>query len=154
MRIDLNAGIPGSYSGITHFESPSTNVLIEQNGHTMGVLNDINIDDQGIISGIYSNGVSKALAQIALANFTNESGLMKEGNNLFSANASSGNGLISWAGQNNKTVLKSGYLEASNVDLTEEFSKLIISQRALEANAKVINTADLVLSTIIDRLKR
>jgi len=154
MRIDLNAGVPGAFTGMTHFESPSTNVLIEQNGYTMGVLSDINIDDNGIISGIYSNGVSKALAQIALANFTNESGLMREGNNLYSANASSGNGLVAWAGVNNKTVLKSGYLEASNVDLTEEFSKLIISQRALEANAKVINTADVVLSTIIDRLKR
>ncbi|MCL2064528.1 MAG: flagellar hook-basal body complex protein [Candidatus Cloacimonetes bacterium] len=154
MRIDLDAGIPGSTSGMTHFESPSTNVLIEQNGHTMGILNNINIDEAGVISGIYSNGVSKALAQVALANFTNESGLMKEGNNLFSANASSGNGLIAWAGVNNKTVLKSGHLEASNVDLTEEFSKLIISQRALEANAKVINTADMVLQTIIDRLKR
>ena len=154
MRIDLNAGIPGAHGGMTQFEAPSTNVLIEQNGHTMGILNDINIDDQGIISGIYSNGVSKALDQVALANFTNESGLMKEGNNLFSANASSGVGLISWAGVNNKTVLKSGHLESSNVDLTEEFSKLIISQRALEANAKVINTADMVLQTIIDRLKR
>ena len=154
MRIDLNAGIPGAFGGMTHFESPSTNILIEQNGYAMGILQNVNIDDNGIISGIYSNGVSKALAQIALANFTNESGLMKEGNNLFTANASSGHGLIAWAGVNNKTVLKSGFLEASNVDLTEEFSKLIISQRALEANAKVISTADIVLSTIIDRLKR
>ena len=154
LRIDLNPGIPGSFGGMTHSESPSTNVLIEQNGHTLGILNNINIDEEGIISGIYSNGVSKALAQIALVNFTNESGLMREGNNLFSSNASSGHGLIAWAGVNNKTVLKSGYLEASNVDLTEEFSKLIISQRALEANAKVISTADIVLSTIIDRLKR
>jgi len=154
MRIKLNSGTPGSFEGMTSFHSPSTNVLIEQDGYTMGTLLDINIDDLGIISGIYSNGVSKQLAQLALANFTNEGGLMREGNNLFSANASSGNPILAWAGVNNNTRMRAGHLEASNVDLTEEFSKLIISQRALEANAKVINTADMVLSTIIDRMKR
>lgn len=154
MKIDLNSGTPGAFDGMTQMDSPSTNVLIEQNGYTLGVLNNINIDDQGIISGIYSNGVNKTLAQVALANFTNEGGLQKEGNSLFSANNSSGNPILGWAGQNNKTVLKSGYLESSNVDLTDEFAKLIISQRALEANAKVISTADMILSTIIDRMKR
>jgi flagellar hook-basal body protein len=154
MRVKLNGGTPGDFNGMTSFNSPSTQALIEQDGYTMGVLSNININDQGIITGIYSNGISKALAQIALANFTNEGGLMKEGNSLFSANASSGPAILAWAGVNNNTALKSGYLEASNVDLTEEFAKLIISQRALEANAKVINTADMVLSTIIDRLKR
>jgi flagellar hook protein FlgE len=154
MRIKLNSGTPGAFDGMTSFDSPSTNALIEQDGYTMGVLGNINIDDQGIISGIYSNGITKALAQIALANFTNEGGLMKEGNSLFSANASSGSAILAWAGVNNRTQMKSGYLENSNVDLTEEFAKLIISQRALEANAKVINTADMVLSTIIERMKR
>ena len=154
VKIKLNAGTSGAFDGTTSLDSASTNILIEQDGYPMGTLNNINISDQGIITGIYSNGVSKALAQIALANFTNEGGLQKEGNNLYAANGSSGVPIISWAGLNNNTVLKSGYLEASNVDLTEEFSKMIISQRALEANAKVINTADMVLSTIIDRMKR
>jgi len=154
VKIKLNAGTSGAFDGMTSLDSASTNILIEQDGYPMGTLNSININDQGIISGIYSNGVSKALAQIALANFTNEAGLQKEGNNLYASNGSSGVPIISWAGTNNSTVLKSGYLEASNVDLTEEFSKMIISQRALEANAKVISTADMVLSTIIDRMKR
>jgi flagellar hook-basal body protein len=154
MNVSMNAGLPGAFSGMTSMDAPSTNILLEQDGYQLGILNNINIDDQGVISGIYSNGVSKILAQMAMANFTNEGGLQKEGNSLFTANGASGNAIIGWAGLNNKTVLKSGYLEASNVDLTEEFAKLIISQRALEANAKVVNTSDMILSTIIDRLKR
>ncbi|MCK9331129.1 MAG: flagellar hook-basal body complex protein, partial [Candidatus Cloacimonetes bacterium] len=154
VKIDLNAGTPGAFDGMTQMDSASTNVLIEQNGYSLGVLNNINVDDQGIITGIYSNGVSKSLAQVAIATFTNEGGLQKEGNSLFSANNSSGNAITGWAGQNNSTVIKSGYLESSNVDLTDEFAKLIISQRALDANAKVISTSDTILSTIIDRMKR
>ncbi len=154
LKISLNGGTPGAFDGMTQMDSASTNVLIEQNGHTLGVLNNISVDDQGIIAGVYSNGVTRTLAQVALASFTNEGGLQKEGNSLFSANNSSGNAITGWAGQNNSTVIKSGYLESSNVDLTDEFAKLIISQRALDANAKVISTADMILSTIIDRMKR
>lgn len=156
MDVDLSkgAGTPGSFDGFTQLASPSTNLAIDQDGYTLGVLDTINIDDQGRIFGIYSNGVNKALAQIALASFTNDAGLQKEGNSLYSANDSSGNPVVSWAGQNSKTVLKSGYLESSNVDLTDEFAKMIISQRSLQANAKVVNTADQILSTIIDRMKR
>ena len=154
MKISFNGGIPGAFDGMTSQDSPSTNILMEQDGYEMGVLNNINIDDHGVITGMYSNKVSKVLAQIALANFTNEAGLQKEGNNLFAANGASGSPIIAWAGLNNDTVLKSGYLEASNVDLTDEFANLIIAQRALEANAKTVSTADMILSTIIDRMKR
>lgn len=154
VSIALNPGTAGAFDGITQMSSASTTVAIDQDGYTLGVLNNINIDDQGIITGIYSNGVSKNLAQMALASFTNEGGLQKEGNSLYSANNSSGNPIVGWAGQNTKTVIKSGYLESSNVDLTDEFAKLIISQRALEANSKVIGTADTILSTIINNMKR
>jgi flagellar hook-basal body protein len=154
VKISFNAGRSGSFEGMTSLDSPSTNILIEQDGYGLGVLNNIFIDDTGVITGIYSNGVSKRLAQIALANFTNEAGLQKEGHSYYAANGASGNAIVTWAGTNNPTVLKSGHLEESNVDLTDEFAQLIISQRALEANAKVVNTADMILQTIIERLKR
>lgn len=154
VKISINSGTAGAFNGMTQLASESTNMAIEQDGYTLGVLNNITIDDQGVVSGIYSNGVTKTLAQIAIANFTNEGGLQKEGNSLYSSNGSSGNPILAWAGQNNKTIIKSGYLESSNVDLTDEFAKLIISQRALEANAKVIGTADTILSTIINNMKR
>jgi len=154
VKIKLNGGVPGGFNGMTSTDAPSTNILIEQDGYQQGVLNNVVIDKQGVINGIYSNGVNKTLAQIALANFTNEGGLQKEGNSLYSANAASGNAMVTWAGTNNKTEMKSGYLEASNVDLTDEFANLIVAQRALEANAKVVTTADSILTTIIDRLKR
>ena len=78
VSISLNAGNAGSFSGMTQLASASTNVAIQQDGYALGVLNNINVDDQGIISGIYSNGVTKTLAQIAMANFTNEAGLQKK----------------------------------------------------------------------------
>ncbi len=154
VTISLNAGTAGAFDGITQLASPSTNVAINQDGYTLGILNNISIDDQGIVTGVYSNGISKALAQVALANFTNEGGLQREGNSLYSANASSGDPIVGWAGSNTKSVIKAGYLESSNVDLTDEFAKMIISQRALEANAKVIGTADTILQTIINQMKR
>jgi len=154
MKIKLNGGMPGAFNGMTSTDAPSTNILIEQDGYQQGVLNNIVIDASGVINGIYSNGVSKILAQMALATFTNEGGLEKEGNSIYSSNAASGNAMVTWAGTNNKTEMKSGYLEASNVDLTDEFANLIVAQRALEANAKVVTTADMILTTIIDRLKR
>ncbi len=154
VKLSINSGTAGAFDGITQLASASTNMAIEQDGYTLGVLNNITVDDQGIVNGIYSNGVTKTLGQIAIANFTNEGGLQKEGNSLYSDNGSSGNPILGWAGENNKSVIKSGYLESSNVDLTDEFAKLIISQRALEANAKVISTADTILTTIINNMKR
>lgn len=154
MSIQLNSGTAGSFDGITQMGSPSTTVAIKQDGHSLGVLSNINVDDQGIVTGIYSNGINKNLAQIAMSTFTNESGLTKEGNSLFAANESSGDPIINWAGQNTSTIIKSGYLESSNVDLTDQFAKMILSQRALQANAKVVNTADQILTTIINRMKR
>lgn len=154
LNIKITPGTSGLYDGITQTTSPSTTIAVEQDGYTLGSLANISIDDQGIVSGIYTNGNNRTLAQIALANFTNEGGLMKEGNSMFSANESSGSPIISWSGSNTNTVVRAGYLESSNVDLTQEFANMIISERSLQANAKVIATSDMILTTIIDRIKR
>jgi len=154
MSIQFDAGTSGAYDGITQFDSASTTIAIEQDGYTLGVLSSVAIDDQGIVSGYYTNGQTKTLAQVALANFTNQGGLKKEGDSQYSANEASGSPIISWAGSNTTTTINAGYLEASNVDLTEQFANMIIAQRALEANAKTISAADTILSTIIDRMKR
>ncbi len=154
MVIDFNAGTSGGFDGITQFSSASTTIAIEQDGYSLGVLDSISVDDQGIVNGFYSNGQSRTLAQIALANFTNRGGLKKEGSSLFSANTASGNPIISWAGSNTSSQIQAGYLESSNVDLTNELSQMIIAQRGIQANSKVISTSDTILTTIIDRMKR
>ena len=154
MSIAFGAGTSGAFDGITQFTSPSTTIAIEQDGYTLGVLTNVSIDELGHVGGFYSNGQTKILAQLALATFTNQGGLKKEGNSLYSSNSASGNPIISWAGSNTSTTIKAGHLESSNVDLTKEFTNMIIAQRALEANAKTIQASDRILTTIIDRLKR
>ena len=154
VSIDFDAGTSGAFDGITQFNSASTTIAIEQDGYTLGVLSNVSVDELGIVTGFYSNGQTKTLAQLALATFTNQGGLKKEGNSLYSANSASGNPIISWAGSNTSTTIKAGYLESSNVDLTKEFSNMIIAQRGLEANAKIISTSDTILTTIIERMKR
>lgn len=153
MSISLNMGTPDTMDGSTQTSSASTNVAVEQNGYGMGTLSSFTIDEYGIISGSFSNGVTRNIAQIALATVTNENGLTHVGDNLYQASQSSGAAMTAWAGSGNSTSLKSQYLEASNVDLTEEFSRMIVAERALQANSKVVTTADNILSTVI-QLKR
>jgi flagellar hook protein FlgE len=154
VRIELDPGTSSAFDGITQLASPSTNIAIEQDGYAMGTLNNIDIDDSGVISGIYTNGQTKKLAQIAIATFDNEGGLMKNGDSLWKATEVSGNPFVRWSGDNFNTKIKSGHLEASNVNLTDELSRMIFAQQSMNANAKTISTADMMLRTIVDRLKR
>ncbi len=154
VNIQFNAGTSGAFDGITQFASASTTIAIEQDGYTLGQLATISIDDNGVITGYYTNDQSKALAQIAIATFTNQGGLKKEGNSLYSENSSTGNPIINWGGDNASSSIQAGYLEASNVDLTKEFTNMIVAQRAIQANAKTISTADTILTTIIQNMKR
>lgn len=153
MSVDLDPGTPGTFNGITQFDSPSTTIALEQNGYSMGELEDISIEVGGIISGTFSNGVVKTLGQIAIADFNNPAGLTKAGNNLYNESANSGGAVFGWAQTNFNTTINSGYLEMSNVDLTREFTELIVAQRGFQANARVIQTSDMVLAEI-NGLKR
>lgn len=153
MTVDLNPGIPGTVSGITQFDSPSTTIAVSQDGYTMGNLENISIGSDGLISGNFSNGVVRTLGQVAIADFTNPAGLNKIGNNFYTESSNSGNAVIGLAQTNFNSTINSGYLEMSNVDLTREFTELIVAQRGFQANARVIQTADMVLSEI-NGLKR
>ena len=153
MTVDLNPGSPGSYAGITQFDSPSTTIAVSQDGYPMGNLEQIAIGVDGLITGNFSNGVVKTLGQIAIADFTNPAGLDKAGNNLYTESSNSGNAVVGLAQTNFNSTINSGYLEMSNVDLTSEFTELIVAQRGFQANARVIQTSDMVLSEI-NGLKR
>ena len=153
MTIALNPGNPGSFGGITQFDSPSTTIAVSQDGYAMGNLENIAIGIDGIISGNFSNGVIKTLGQIAIADFTNPAGLDNAGNNFYTESANSGDAVIGLAQTNFNSSINSGYLEMSNVDLTREFTELIVAQRGFQANARVIQTSDMIL-TEINSLKR
>jgi flagellar hook protein FlgE len=142
-----------NFNLVTQYDSEFSTAVKNSNGYEMGKMNGILVDESGIIKGSYSNGQKIAIAQIGLAKFANNGGLVKKGDNLYSEGANSGKAQIGTTGSNGRGTLLSQNLEMSNVDLAAEFTDMIISQRGFQANAKTINTADQMLQEIIS-LKR
>ncbi|MEG2172429.1 MAG: flagellar hook-basal body complex protein [Desulfovibrionaceae bacterium] len=120
-----------------------------QDGYTFGSLSNYNVDKDGILYGIYSNGVTLPLYQTAIYDFVNTQGLRREGGNLFSATQDSGNPRLSAAGQNGMGTVNSYSVEQSNVDMAREFVQMISTQRGFQANSKGITTVDAMLETVI-----
>ena len=139
--------------GVTQFASETTTKPVYQDGYTMGVLKQYSVSTNGTITGTYDNGINIPLYRVALATFANEQGLEKVGNTMFQATVNSGNANIDGAEVNGKGSIMSQYLEMSNVDLTEEFTHLIIAQRGFQANTRVITTSDQILEEVVN-LKR
>ncbi|MCD6170022.1 MAG: flagellar hook protein FlgE [Candidatus Latescibacteria bacterium] len=145
---------PGTgFNGLTQFRSPSTAIAKSQDGYGMGTLDSISIDSSGVISGIFTNGVTRNLAQIVLADFNNPAGLLKVGDNMYQESANSGQAVKGIARSTISGSVSSGYLEMSNVDLAQEFTKMIIAQRGFQANARTITTTDNMLGELVN-LKR
>jgi flagellar hook protein FlgE len=119
-------------------------------GYESGTLQSYTISSDGTISGVYSNGQTQSIAQIALAVFDNPEGLTKLGGNLYTTSLNSGDYDIVVAGSGGSGTMTSYTLEQSNVDLASEFSSMMISQRAYQANSKVISTADEMLQSLIN----
>jgi len=142
------------FSTITMNSQDSSVQTDTVDGYPSGTLSDYSIGADGIIMGVYSNGKQKPLGMIALVSFENPLGLMKAGSNTYYATANSGdfvNG--SKAGSDGTGTLSAGTLEMSNVDLSNEFSQLIITQRGFQANSRVITTSDEMLQELVN-LKR
>jgi len=137
----------------TQFAVASNTTYKTSDGYASGELQDISIDGEGIITGTYSNGQTTPLYRVGLANFQNEDGLVKEGGNLFSASLASGDAITSKPGTNGLGGLAAGSLEQSNVDIAEEFVRMITTQRGYQANSKIITTVDTMLGELMN-LKR
>lgn len=146
----INAGTINGIDGISGFSNPSNAVVNSQNGYPSGDLVNIAVDNRGVISGYFSNGVSRDLAQIALASFNNPAGLQRMGDNVYIESANSGLAVIGFAGGTNQSTITPGALESSNVDISQEFTNMIIAQRGFQANARVITTADEMLSELVN----
>lgn len=137
-------------SGISTYTSSSTSsVTSTADGGESGTLQSETIGSNGTITGTYSNGKTQSLGQIALAVFNNAGGLDKLGDNLYAKSNNSGAASVVVAGDGGSGSLSSGYLEMSNVDLAAELSNMMISQRAYQANSKVISAADTMLQSLI-----
>ena len=151
---NINLGTIGSQRNtVTQSAASSSTKAYYQDGYTMGYLDNFKIDSSGVITGVYSNGASRKLGQIALATFTNQGGLEKAGENTYVESNNSGLANIGESGIAGKGSLLAGALEMSNVDLTEQFTDMITTQRGFQANGKTIQTADTMLDTVLS-LKR
>jgi len=140
-------------SPVSGFASSSSVALRTQNGAASGILQGFTVSADGKITGLYSNGATTTLATLKLASFSNSAGLSREGSNLFRDSANSGVPATGTPGTGDRGKVTSGTLEGSNVDLAEEFTKLIVAQRGFQANARVITSTDEVLQEAVN-LKR
>ena len=145
-----DAGIFLDLSAVTQFGTKFAVSDLTQSGYASGSLTGVTIADDGKIMARYSNGVSRAEGQLALASFRNTQGLTALDGNNWVATASSGPAVMGSAGEGNFGSLRSGALEDSNVDLTAELVNMMTAQRAYQANAQTIKTQDQVLSTLVN----
>lgn len=129
-------------SFITQLKLPSFTSDTFQNGNSSGTLTSFVVTQDGTIQGLFSNGETSPLGQVAVAYFVNPQGLLSAGGNLYNATTESGQPTIGVAGTGGRGTIQGGALEMSNVDIAEEFIKLIIFQRGYQANSRVITTSD------------
>jgi flagellar hook protein FlgE len=153
VEIILDFGEEGSLSGLTQFSGPSTAVVREQDGFRMGDLERFSIDTTGTIFGAFTNGETLKLGQVAMADFNNEAGLLRVGDNQFAVSPNSGQAVLGFAGEGSQSTITAGALEMSNVDLAQEFTNMITTQRGFQSNARVITTGDEMLQDVV-QLKR
>ncbi|MCL9664522.1 flagellar hook protein FlgE [Curtobacterium albidum] len=146
-------GITVDMTQLSGFAALNTASISSQNGHEAGSLQGYSISKDGTVVGSFSNGSSLAIGRIALATFANPAGLEKTGASGYRATANSGTASVGVPGSAGVGSLASGTLEMSNVDLSQEFTNLIVAQRGFQANARIITTSDEVLQELTN-LKR
>jgi flagellar hook protein FlgE len=139
-----------SYGEITQFSGSSGVSFQTQNGYATGSIMSLDVGEDGVVTGVFSNGKSRELYQVVVAKFPNYNGLSAVGNNLYAASFDSGLPVIGAPQTGGRGAVTSRALEMSNVDLATEFVNMITTQRAYQANAKVITTSDQVLQELIN----
>jgi flagellar hook protein FlgE len=151
--INLDFGTAGGYEGITQFASPSSTRAYEQDGYGLGYLQSFTIDNAGVITGVFTNGKRAQIGQVAMAIFANPQGLIAEGDNNFRETNNSGLANVGAAETGGRGKITAGTLEMSNVDLAEQFTDMIVTQRGFQANSRSITTSDQMLQELLT-LKR
>lgn len=139
--------------GTTQFASDFSVINLTQDGYSSGSLKNVTISQTGVITGVFTNGQTRAIGQVALARFVSPTGLTKLGRNLYAETYDSGLPIVGAANTSGLGRVLSSSLELSNVDLASEFVKMISAQRAFQANTKIIQTSDELMQEIVG-LKR
>ena len=146
-------GIAVDLTRMTGFTGMTSAAIDSQDGRAAGTLESFSISKDGTVVGSFSNGAKQPVAQVAMAKFTNPAGLEKAGNSEYRITANSGGAVLGTAGSGGFGAIAAGSLEMSNVDLSQEFTNLIVAQRGFQANARIITTSDEVLNELTN-LKR
>jgi flagellar hook protein FlgE len=151
-----DAAFPGmniDLTGLTGYAGNNSVAALEQDGYQTGSLQAFTLGPDGVLTGVFSNGLKQSLGQLAIATFANAGGLEKAGSSLFRTTVNSGAALVGIPGEDGRGTLTGGGLEMSNVDLAQEFTNLIIAQRGFQANSRVITSSDEILQDLVN-LKR
>ncbi len=138
------------FTGVTQFGSASAVLNQTQDGYTSGALTGVSVNREGLINGLFTNGKSRTLGQVTLARFNNPQGLSKAGNNLYAVSADSGQPLTGAANSGGMGRIQSNSLELSNVDLAQQFVKMIEYQRGFQANSRVFTVSDDILQELVN----
>lgn len=146
IRLDLG----GAAGGLTQYDSQSLVQSVQTNGTAFGNLTNIEIDDRGFVTAVFDNGISRQIAQVAIATFANPDGLSAVNGNAYRVSQASGTYNFKTPGSGGAGFISPSTLEASTVDLSSEFTGLITTQRAYSASSKIITTADQMLEELLN----
>ncbi len=154
LTMTLNLGTAGGSDGLTEFGSKANSVRsTARDGYTGGELRSFIVDESGIFTGIFSNGQQETIGQIYIGAFNNPAGLIDRGGNMFIESPNSGPVAVGPPGVGPNGQMNQGALEMSNVDLAEEFTNLITTQRGYQANARVITTSQEILAELLNLMR-
>lgn len=152
-RVELNLGASAGFNGLVSNEQTSALSQQQTDGYAPGVLKqgmqNMSIDQNGVIMGSFTNGITMPMGKIAMGNVVNEAGLQDMGNNLWAVSNNSGTLTIGAPNVGGRGAFKSGALELSNADLSLSLTNLIVIQRGYQANSKTITTSDTMLNTLL-----
>jgi len=153
LNINMTFGPVDGKGGISQNKGTSGVMVRNPDGYAAGEMKEWSIDTNGFINASFSNGQNIRLGQVMLAEFNNPVGLSRTGDGLFDVTSNSGGPVVVSSGGSSRSSIYSGSLEQSNVDLPEEFTKMIVAQRGFQSNARVITTSDEILNEVVN-LKR
>jgi flagellar hook protein FlgE len=146
---DITIELGGAAGGLTQYESPSVVQAVTTNGTAFGNLSNVAIDEDGFVTAIFDNGVTRRIAQVAIATFPNPDGLIAVDGNAYRLSNASGGFSLKAPGTGGAGSIAPQTLESSTVDLSTEFTGLITTQRAYSASSKIITTADQMLEELL-----
>ena len=147
--IAFDLGTADSADGLSQFASAYNVAFVQQNGAEVGELSGVSMDQEGYVIATFTNGATQRIYKLPLATFANPLALDPRTGNVFAQTAASGEFNLRDAGAGGAGTVVPSALEAANVDLADEFTKMIVTQRAYSANARIITTADEMLDELI-----